>query len=74
VVPWLARAGEDKDGVRRTWTTQSHGRWKPGVATTAGWNYECDNGLWAAAPLETAPGVHWGFSPVGLGPDGLGPV
>jgi hypothetical protein len=44
------------------------------VATTAGWNCGRDDGLWVAAPSDTAPGVHWGFSTVGLGPDGLRPV
>jgi hypothetical protein len=74
VVPWLARAGEDKDGVRRTWAAQSRGWWKPWVTTAAGWNCGRGDGLWAVAPSDAAPGAHLGFSPVGHGPDGLRPV
>jgi hypothetical protein len=74
VVPWLARAGEDKDGVRRTWAARSRGHWKPRVVTAAGWNCGRGDGLWAAATSDVALGTHWEFSPMGLGPDVLGPV
>jgi hypothetical protein len=30
--------------------------------------------MWAVAPSDAVPCAHWGFSPVGLGPDGLRPV
>jgi hypothetical protein len=60
----LEVVGDARGMAVKLWAAQDEGR---------RWSRGRSGGLWAAAPSDAAD-AHCGFSPVGPGPDGLGPI